>query len=477
MFNSEFYPTPRNVIDQMQLDCTGKICLEPSAGKGDIVDYLKEYGAAEVSACELNDDLRTIVANKATVIGSDFLSVTSEQISHVQLIVMNPPFSNADKHILHAWEIAPEGCEIVSLCNWETVGNMYYRSRSELGQIIENYGASENLGDCFTNAERKTGVEVGLVRLFKPIVSDNFNWDGFYYTDDDLGSNAGGVMPYSRIRSIVNTYVGAVKCWDKFEAAAEELSRLAKGVNFGDGFSFKISYSNEVKTKLEFSRALQIRCWNLVFEEMNVQKYVTRGVREDLNRFIQSRHHYPFTMRNVYKMIEIIFGTREHTMNRAICEAVENYTKHTHENRYSVEGWKTNESHLLAQKFIVPYMVKHYNYGNGEKFELNYGRYQDDLNDLIKAICYIQGYNYDTMPTPIKTFNDFKNANMLETNRWYESGLFNFKFFKKGTMHLEFVHDKDWEALNRAYAKIKGMVLPETLKEKKHKQEQNMYSF
>ena len=184
---------------------------------------------------------------------------------------------------------------------------------------------------------------------------------------------------------------------DKFEAAAEELSRLAKGVNFGDGFSFKISYSNEVKTKLEFSRALQIRCWNLVFEEMNVQKYVTRGVREDLNKFIQSRHHYPFTMRNVYKMIEIIFGTREHTMNRAICEAVENYTKHTHENRYSVEGWKTNESHLLAQKFIVPYMVKHYNYGNGEKFELNYGRYQDDLNDLIKAICYIQGYNYDTM--------------------------------------------------------------------------------
>ena len=94
MFNSEFYPTPRNVIDQMQLDCTGKICLEPSAGKGDIVDYLKEYGAAEVLACELNDDLRTIVANKATVIGSDFLSVTSEQISHVQLIVMfNTPSS------------------------------------------------------------------------------------------------------------------------------------------------------------------------------------------------------------------------------------------------------------------------------------------------------------------------------------------------------------------------------------------------
>ena len=39
---------------------------------------------------------------------ADFLTVKSEQISHIDFIVMNPPFSNADKHILHAYEIAPE---------------------------------------------------------------------------------------------------------------------------------------------------------------------------------------------------------------------------------------------------------------------------------------------------------------------------------------------------------------------------------
>jgi len=472
MFNEEFYPTPKNVLDLMQLDCNDKICLEPSAGKGDIVDYLKEFGAAEILACEINDDLRTIVANKATIIGSDFLKVTSEQISHVQLIVMNPPFSNATEHILHAWEIAPEGCEIVSLCNWETINNRYYRDRGELGQLIENYGASENLGDCFSDAERKTGVNVGLVRLFKPIVSENFNWDGFFYTDDDVSSSASGIMPYNRIRSIVNTYVGAVKCWDKFEETAKELSSLASGVNFGDGFSFKVSYSKEVKTKIEFTKALQARCWNLVFDELNVQKYVTRGVREDLNKYIQSRHHYPFTMRNVYKMVEIIFGTRENTMNRAICEAVENYTRHTHENRYCVEGWKTNEGHLLNKKFIVPYMVEYKDYKTICPYSLNYGRYREDLIDLIKAICYVQGYNFDNITTPLDTFQMFERAGKLQTNYWYESGLFRFKFFKKGTMHFEFVNEKDWEALNIAYAKIKGVTLPETFKTN-----QNRHSF
>ena len=45
MFNSEFYPTPAEVIEIMLQGETieNKTILEPSAGKGDIVDYLNEY--------------------------------------------------------------------------------------------------------------------------------------------------------------------------------------------------------------------------------------------------------------------------------------------------------------------------------------------------------------------------------------------------------------------------------------------------
>ena len=119
ILEKDFYPTPEGVIDGMMLghDVSGKIVLEPSAGSGNIVEWLWKNGAKEVLACELNGNLRRIVESKCHVIGDDFLQVTGEEVSHIDMIVMNPPFSNARKHILHAFEIAPDGCEIVSLCN------------------------------------------------------------------------------------------------------------------------------------------------------------------------------------------------------------------------------------------------------------------------------------------------------------------------------------------------------------------------
>ena len=117
--NPDFYPTPKEVIAQMLLgeNIVGKTVLEPSAGKGNIVDYLKENGAARVIACEKDPNIRKLLDGKCEIIADDFLTVTSEQVSHVDYIVMNPPFSEGARHILHAFEIAPAGCTIVALCN------------------------------------------------------------------------------------------------------------------------------------------------------------------------------------------------------------------------------------------------------------------------------------------------------------------------------------------------------------------------
>lgn len=100
IFNRDFYPTPVEVIEKMLIgvDIGGKIILEPSAGSGNIVDYLNNRGAKKVIACETVEKLRRILGGKCDIIADDFLTVTSEQISHIDLIVMNPPFS-ADENI------------------------------------------------------------------------------------------------------------------------------------------------------------------------------------------------------------------------------------------------------------------------------------------------------------------------------------------------------------------------------------------
>jgi hypothetical protein len=437
MFDPEFFPTPISVLDSMGIDCYDKVCLEPSSGKGDIIDYLNQNGASEVLCCERNKDLASISASKGQLIGNDFFQITPEQVSHINLIVMNPPFSNADKHILHAWNIAPEGCEIIALCNWETVETSRGYGRSELRQIIGNYGTSDNLKNCFTTAERKTNVEVGLIRLFKPVLSEDFNWDGFFYSNEAEGQTE-GLMSYNDVRAIVNTYVAAVQCFDRANEIGKELSRLTGET----AFRIEVGHEKNITTKEQFAREFQIKQWKRVFIKLNIEKFVTKGVMEDINKFTTSRLNYPFTMRNVYRMIDIIIGTRESTMNRAIVEAVDNFTKNTHENRFGVEGWKTNEGHLLNKKFIVDYVAES-GWSNDKLQIRHYGSRQVDyVIDLFKALAYVTGTDFATIPTAYQ-INELK----LQPNTWYDWGFFDFKVYKKGTGHFKFKDDKVWEIL------------------------------
>lgn len=461
MFHNEFYPTPKEVLYMMQLDCKDKIILEPHAGKGNIVDFCKENGAKEVLTYEINKDLQEIVKRKSTLLGSDFFECKPEQISHIDAIYMNPPFSNADRHILHAWEIAPEGCEIVSLCNYTTISQPYGR----LKVLIRDNGITENLGDCFKQAERKTGVEVGLIRLFKPVASKEFEFEGFFMDEEEEEEQGNGILQYNEVRALVNRYVGTMKAFDKMKYELDALNHLISGIGMSS-VTLEISSERMVTTKEQFSKIIQKRSWQHIFNKLNMEKYVTSGVMKDINKFVETQEKVPFTMKNIYKMLEIIVGTREQTFNRALEEAVDNFTKHTHENRFGVEGWKTNSGYMLNKKFICEGIVKT-SWGGGS-LQVRYSSYNGNkIDDLVKVLCNITGKNYNNIGT-LYRFNFNRNSHEknfeIMPNEWYEFGFFDVKFFKKGTMHLKFKNIDDWYRLNQSYGKLKGFTLPENYK-------------
>jgi hypothetical protein len=461
MFHSEFYPTPKEVLYMMQLDCKDKVILEPHAGKGNIVDFCKENGAKEVLTIEINKDLQEIVKRKSTLIGDDFFQCKPEQVSHINAIYMNPPFSNADKHILHAWEVAPEGCEIVSLCNYSTITRPYGR----LKVLIRDYGITENLGDCFTEAERKTGVEVGMVRLFKPLASKEFEFEGFFMDEEEEEDQGNGILQYNEVRALVNRYVGTMKAFDKMKYELDALNHLISGIGMSS-VTLEISSERMVTTKEQFSKIIQKRSWQHIFNKLNMEKYVTSGVMKDINKFVETQEKVPFTMKNIYRMLNIIVGTREQTFNRALEEAVDNFTKHTHENRFGVEGWKTNSGYMLNKKFICEGIVET-SWGGGS-LQVRYNSYSGNkIDDLVKVLCNITAKNYNDIGTLYRfNFDKVKHEKSIEIkpNEWYEFGFFNVKFFKKGTMHVKFKNMDDWYRLNYAYGQLKGFSLPETYK-------------
>jgi len=463
MFHSEFFPTPLSAIELMQLDCTGKVILEPHAGKGDIVDYCYLNGAKEVLAFEINKDLQQIVKQKANLLGDDFFECKPEQISHIHAIYMNPPFSNADRHILHAWAIAPEGCEIVALCNYQTIAND--GRYGQLSKLIHTYGTAENIGECFSTAERTTGIDIGLLRLFKPVVSKEFEFEGFFMDEDEEETQGDGIMQYNEVRALVNRYVGTMKIFDKMKTEIDSVNMMIGQIGMSN-INLAIGHEKDVTTKEQFSKIIQKRSWNHIFHKMNMEKYVTSGVMKDINKFVETQEKVPFTMKNIYRMLQIIVGTRQETFNRALEEAVDNFTRHTHENRFGVEGWKTNSGYMLNKKFICEGIID-----TGWGFQVKYDSYNSrKIDDLVKVLCNITGTNYSDIGTLYRFNFDPKKMEKtfdLEPNTWYEWGFFEVKFFKKGTMHVKFKDLNDWYLLNQAYGKLKGFTLPEEYRKAK----------
>lgn len=456
MFNKDFYPTPPEVIDYMLsgIDIQDKVILEPSAGKGNIVDALKTFGAKQVLTYEKEPDLQTIVSQKSKLLGSDFLESKAEDLSHVNAIIANPPFSSGDRHILHMWDIAPEGCHIIALCNSETLSNTWTRERRKLQLILRDNGESESIGNVFKNSERSTDVGVSLVRLFKPIKSESFEFEGFFMEEEEEVQGS-GIMAYNEVRSIVNRYVAAVKCFDKFKEVETEMNSLLGPVGLNSGFGCSISYDKKCTTKEDFTKELQKESWKWIFRKMNVTKYVTSGVMADINKFIESQQKYPFTMRNIYKMFEIIVGTREQTMNRALEEVFDKLTKHHHENRYQVEGWKTNSHYLVNKKFILDWVTE---IGWSGEMKIRYNGNWDKMTDFNKALCYLTGESNE-LDKYWRELGEGKD----QFSTWYDWGFFEVKGFKKGTLHCKFKDENVWALFNRKIAEIKGFPLPEKL--------------
>lgn len=470
LFNTEFYPTPKEVIERMMMgeNVAGKVILEPSAGAGNIVEWLQEAGAKEVLACEINPGLQKIVSRKCRLICDDFLKLTSEDISHIDMIVMNPPFSCASRHILHAYDIAPAGCQIIALCNSNTINDRYTTERKKLQDIIEYNGGVESLGQCFMNSDRKTDVYVSLVKLYKPGEGRN-EFDGYLFDAEEseqYDNDVQGLMPYNVIRDVVNRYVMAVSKFDAVMAAANEINDLTSLIG---GCSIKFgAYRNSEKfqskiSREEFKKQLQKESWEFIFRQLKMDRFVTKGVRETINKFIETQVNVPFTMKNIYIMLDMIIKTQGNRMNDSLVDAFDMICSFSAENSTAGEKWRTNANYMVNKKFIVPNLCSYDSRWPSNHIITYYSSDYSRIEDLFKALNYISGDNI------MMNLYQYLRENYIPWGEWFDFGYFRIKGFKKGTMHFEFLDEKLWMEFNQRVAKIKGWALPKKTETKRKK--------
>ena len=460
MFNKDFYPTPEKVVERMLfgIDVQGKVILEPSAGSGNIVDYLNANGAKQVLACEIEPKLQQMLHGKCNLIESDFLNVTREDVSHIDLIVMNPPFSCEEKHIKHAWNIAPDGCLVISLCNNNLIERGWYSSQKEIKELVSTYGRSENFFDCFKTGERATTASIGCLWLQKPMSEQDDFASYFSMEEEEDIRNVEGIMPYNEIYEVVSRFTGAIKLFDEVQNLNRQINDAARPIGGGNiVFGAQVKQNNVTTeiTKDQYLRDLQKTAWRSVFAKLGADKYLTSKVREQLNKAIETQTNIPFTMKNIYLFVSALVQTHGNRMNEALEEAFDHICSLSAKNTTAGEKWKTNSHYMINRTFIDNYICEYdARWGGTDYVKMSY-RSNCRLDDITKAMCYLTGTKYeDTTP-----LYEFINRNKLEWGKWYSWGFFEVRGYKKGTMHFKFQDEKVWQMFNQKVGEIKGWEL------------------
>jgi len=378
MFNKNFYPTPKPLIQRLlkpylnphykhhryanKYDIKGRI-LDPEAGKGDILDYIsdnqKNPQKESFFCIEIEPDLQAILRKKNyKVIDNDFLLYNEDR--YFDFIIMNPPFDNGAKHLLKAIEVA-DNTEIACILNAETIRNEHTKERRNLTQQLESYDYKhEFVKDAFTDAERKTNVEVVLIWLKIPEKSNRFDFDFEFEKQKNIDFEFDFVENKPAVKDLIgNMQVQYEMVMSKYVESLKHshIFNCYYSQFLSDKPSLPVNSAKE--SYLSMSTSLKKKMWSKVIEKVDIEKYATTKVKKNLDRFIEQQCDMAFSKKNVLAFIEFITTNKETILQQAIVDVFDILTSRGYtSNRLNIETWKTNDAYKVKKKVIAPAYIE-----------------------------------------------------------------------------------------------------------------------
>lgn len=485
MFNDEFYPTPRFLIDKMLENIDKekiKYILEPSAGKGDIIDVIKnEYKncyvyrytkpEVDIDAIEIDDNLQMFLKGKKyKVVYNDFLKFNTYK--KYDLIIMNPPFSCGDKHLLKAIDMQKDGGEIVCILNAETIRNPYSNTRKDLVRKLTELNADiEYIENAFIDAENETNVEIALIKISilkkknESYILENLTkqenikeYQEEKYTDlieDDF------------LKQIVDRYnlelSAGIKLINEYNALKPFILKYINSDYDQEDAMLRLSL-NEYEAKKEitvndFVKAIRKKYWKALFNNEEFIGKLTNNLRSEYYDKIDELKEYDFSIYNIYtlrcEMQNNTIRGIEDTILKLFEEFSHTYSWYdeTSKNIHYYNGWKTNKAWIINKKVIIPLNgfdswdgVPRYEYQVKEK-----------LRDIEKVFNYLDGNN--TINISLENTLDY--AERIRQTKKIHLKFFDITLYKKGTCHIEFTNLEILKKFN-IYGSQKKNWLPPT---------------
>lgn len=517
-----FFPTPPEMVDRLLagIDWARTMSiLEPSAGKGDIVDRIATTfqtqapryrdGAVSVDCIELDPHLRSILKYEfcgqkedefrsrlselrqreeqydqttrryrglsdaerveknailrelerrkkvdVHIIHDNFLTFDSRK--HYDLIIMNPPFSNGDAHLLHAIELqAQHGGQIRCILNAETILNPYTNRRKVLQQKLDEYGATVSFVDNgFSHGERRTDVQVAVVEIQIPeAVRESEIYERLRKAAEEEEAPQEDVTDLvaadflSQIVTRYNVEVDAGIALIQEYRAMEPyiLSSLDTNETYNAPnlvLNITNGASHNYATVNRFIELTRKKYWTALFTNREFMGRLTTNLRDKYRKMVDKMTAYDFSLFNIQQVMTEMNAEMAQGLQDTIVALFDKLTTahswypEIEKTIHYYSGWATNKAHKIGKKVILPVNGMFGDpYWHKGPFELRNA--EATIMDIEKVFEYLDGH----MSAHVDLHGVLQQAYDEGRTKGIHCKFFSVTLYKKGTMHITF-HDQ-----------------------------------
>ena len=469
--SEEFYPTPERLLDKITITVDWsriKTVLEPSAGKGDMAEYVKKRvrnrcydDRLDIDCIELDPDLqKTLKGKELRVVHDDFLTFST--FKHYDLIIMNPPFSQGAKHLLKALSLQKDNYGLICILNAETLRNPCTNERKDHVKKLEDLNADiQYMEGEFKTAERPTGVEIAVIKVLVPaeeresFIFENLQKKAYQETPYQ---GADELAPNDFIEAAVRQYnievEAGIKLILEYKAMCPHILHDLKDDSYNSPILEMKIRDRELSTNA-FVREVRAKYWNALFRNPKFTGQMTSNLAQKYFERVNELKDYDFSTYNI-RTIQI-------EMSKSLIKGIEDcivdlFDELSHQYAYSDElqnnihyynGWKTNKSWYINKKVIIPYMNAFSTWSG--RFEPDY-KVAGKLADIEKALNYLDGGLTDGRDLHMW----LRHAQETGQTRKIQLKYFYATFYKKGTCHIEFINEDLLKKLNIFGSQQKG---------------------
>ena len=499
--DNQFYPTPKTIAEKMLADVDWykvETILEPSAGKGDLVyaiaeqtklsrryaynsyanidviepdKYLRsillsQFGKDSAALADLYDKKREIDhlayssqteeqrarlkalekeielrKQEIHLVGDDFLNFSTSK--KYDLIVMNPPFADGDRHLLKAIELQERfGGQVICILNAETITNPYSNTRKVLKNTLLKYGAEvEIINDAFGQAERKVDVDIAMVKVTVPAaVNTSFMFDELKKAKEIemKEREERGVVSTDPIQNMVDMFnfevAGTIKMYEEFDSFSKNIGCTEIGITLykeGRHISFTVN---------EYLQQVRRKYWTKFFDNPQFVGALTSNLQKKFRSMVDKLVDYDFSMHNIQTIMrqmesEMVRGVEDTIM--ALFDklsAQHSWYPETQNNIHYFNGWATNKAHKINKKVILPTHGNFSDYYWDKNRTFSETGVYDNLVDIEKVFNYLD----DGETQPIDLRETIRQANEAGQTKNIDTKYFTFTIYKKGTTHIKF---------------------------------------